>query len=82
MDKALVGHRSLSKILRLLYVDSSKESTKPMSPSRDGNQVVAKQHGNGPPSVFREYGMGVFRFVASILKERHREVAIPVTLRF
>jgi hypothetical protein len=39
-----------------------------MSPSRDGNQVVAKQHGNGPPSVFREYGMGVFRFAASTFK--------------
>ena len=48
------------------YVDFSERSTKPMSPSRDGNQVVAKQHGNGPLSVFREYGMGVFRFVASI----------------
>jgi len=47
-------------------VDFSKESTKLKSPSKDGNQVVAKQHGNGPLSVFREYGMGVFRFVASI----------------
>ena len=48
---------------------SQEMSTKPMSPSRDGNQVVAKQCGNGPPSVFRECGMGAFRFVACIKRE-------------
>ena len=68
-EKALVGYRFLPKSNVYSYVDSSKEFTQPVPPSRDGNQVVAKQHGNGPPSVFREYGMGVFRFAASTLKE-------------